>query len=216
MSGISVIVPVYNTEKFLKVCLTSLVNQTLKDLEIIVINDCTNDDSEKIIKYFMENYNNIKYFSLKSNKGLGYVRNFGISRASKKYVGFVDSDDYVELDMFEKMYNKIESTSSDVCECDFIWEYPNKSIIDTMGTYEITKETLTNIRVLLPNKLYRKDLLVNNKILFAEGLKYEDILFTSSLVPFIKKICFVNIPFYHYIQRSNSLVNKQSIRVREV
>lgn len=216
MSGVSVIVPVYNSEKFLKVCLTSLVNQTLKDLEIIIINDHTNDDSEKIIKYFMKNYNNIKYISLKSNKGLGYVRNLGIKKSTKKYIGFVDSDDYVDLDMFEKMYNMIENTASDVCECNFIWEYPNKEILDRIEPYEVDRETLTYVRVLAPNKIYKKEVLIDNNILFAEGLKYEDILFTSSLIPFIKKICFTPKPFYHYVQRSNSLVNSQTIRVREV
>lgn len=216
MSGVSVIVPVYNSEKYLKVCLTSLVNQTLKDLEIVVINDGSKDNSEKIIKEFTKKYSFIKYYPLKNNMGLGYARNYGIEKSSKKYIGFVDSDDYVDDTMFEEMYNECEKTSSDVCECNFIWEYKNKNVIDEMKPYKMTKSMLTNIRVLAPNKIYKKDIIVKNGIKFAEGLKYEDILFTSSLIPFIKKICFVEKPFYHYVQRNDSLVNNQNKRVGDI
>jgi glycosyltransferase involved in cell wall biosynthesis len=217
MSGISIIVPVYNSEKYLKACLASLINQSLKDIEIIIINDGSTDKSEEIIKKFKEKYPNlIKYYSLKKNKGLGYVRNYGIEKSDKKYIGFVDSDDYVDTNMFEKMHNKIEKTSSDVCECNFIWEYPNKSRKDIRKPYILNKETITNIRALVVNKIYNRKLLIKNNIKFAENLKYEDILFTTSLVPFINKICFVSDYFYHYVQRKTSLINYQTKSVSDI
>ena len=217
MSGISIIVPVYNSESYLKSCLDSLVKQSLKNIEIIVINDGSTDKSELIINKFKKQYPKvIKYYSLKKNMGLGYVRNYGVLKSTKKYLGFVDSDDYVDSDMFEKMYSEIEKNLADVCECNFIWEYPNKIKKDIIEPYEIDKSVLTHIRALVVNKIYNRDLLIKNNIKFAERLKYEDILFTSSLVPFINKICFVENCFYHYIQRENSLINHQTKRVRDI
>ena len=107
MIKVSVIVPVYNVEEYLEKCLESLVNQTLKDIEIIVVNDGSPDNSQKIIDRYKEKYHNI--ISIEDiNHGQGYARNKGISLAKGKYIMFLDSDDTVELTILEKMYNIIE------------------------------------------------------------------------------------------------------------
>ena len=131
MNGISVIVPVYNSEKYLKICFTSLLSQTIKDIEIIVINDGSQDNSDSIIRKYVKKYPSLfKYINNKENKGLGYVRNLGIEKSSKKYIAFVDSDDYIEPNMFEKMVEECEKKDADVCECNFVWEWPNKQKFD--------------------------------------------------------------------------------------
>ena len=113
MIKVSVIVPVYNVEEYLEKCLESLVNQTLKDIEIIVVNDGSPDNSQKIIDRYKEKYHNI--ISIEDiNHGQGYARNKGISLAKGKYIMFLDSDDTVELTILEKMYNIIEKQKVDV------------------------------------------------------------------------------------------------------
>ena len=125
MPKVSVIVPVYNVEEYLERCLDSLVNQTLKDIEIIIVNDGSTDGSKEIIQKYLNKYKNIVYLE-KENGGLSSARNYGIPYAKGEYIGFVDSDDYVEITMYENMYNKAIEEKSDMVECDFIWEYPNK------------------------------------------------------------------------------------------
>lgn len=107
MPKISIIVPVYNTEKYLKKCLDSLINQTFKDIEIVIINDGSTDNSEKIIKEYEQKYSDkIKSYK-KENGGLSSARNYGISKANGEYIAFVDSDDYVDLEVFDKLKEEI-------------------------------------------------------------------------------------------------------------
>jgi len=114
---VSVIVPVYNVELYLEKCLDSLVNQTLKEIEIIVVNDGSPDNSQEIIDKYAKEYKNIKAYK-KKNGGLSDARNYGIKKASGEYIAFIDSDDYVRLDMYEKMYNKAKSGNFDMVVCD--------------------------------------------------------------------------------------------------
>ena len=123
MPKISIIVPVYNVEKYIDKCLKSLVHQTLQDIEIIIVNDGTQDKSEEIIeKYVRGNQNKIKYYE-KSNGGLSSARNYGLEYATGEYIAFLDSDDYVESNMYEEMYNLAKKENADMVECDFIWEW---------------------------------------------------------------------------------------------
>lgn len=118
MVKVSVIVPIYNTEKFLEKCLDSLVNQTLKEIEIILVNDGSPDNSEEICFSYLKNNEIIKYFKIQ-NGGCSNARNFGISKATGKYIMFVDSDDYVDLEFCRKMYKKIEREKLDLVSCNF-------------------------------------------------------------------------------------------------
>ena len=113
MVKVSIIVPVYNVENYIERCLKSLVNQTLKDIEILIINDGTPDNSIEICEKYAKNDNRIKIFN-KENEGLGLTRNYGIERATGEYIAFVDSDDYVTLDMCENLYNAAIENNADI------------------------------------------------------------------------------------------------------
>lgn len=216
MPKVSIIVPVYNVENYIEKCLDSLLNQTLDDIEIIVVNDGSTDKSKEKILIYLEKYpNKIKYLE-KKNGGLSSARNFGIPKATGKYIAFLDSDDYVEKDMYKTMYEKAEEEESDMVECDFIWEYPNKKRIDKGVIYNGKKEMLVKARVVAWNKLIRKSILDKAGVEFPEGLRYEDVEFFYKLLPYLDKVSFIKEPFIHYIQRGNSIVNTQNIRTKEI
>ena len=119
---VSVVVPVYNVEKYLDKCFNSLVKQTLKDIEIIVVNDGTKDNSQDIIDKYVKKYKNIKAYK-KTNGGLSSARNYGIKKCTGEYIAFLDSDDYVEYDMYEKLYNKAISEDFDITVCNVNYIY---------------------------------------------------------------------------------------------
>lgn len=125
MTKISIIVPIYNVEKYLKRSLDSLVNQTLEDIEIILVDDGSTDNSHKIAEDYKENYSNVLLVT-KENGGLSDARNFGLQYASGEYIAFIDSDDYVESQMFERMYNLSENGRKKIIESNFLWEFPDK------------------------------------------------------------------------------------------
>ena len=207
---VSIIVPVYNVEKYLEKCLDSLVMQTLKDIEIIVINDGSTDSSPEIIKKYEEKYNNIKLYS-KKNGGLSDARNYGLKYVTGEYVAFLDSDDYVDTTLYEKMYNKAIEEKADYVECDFIWEFPDESRIDIGIRYANKLEMFTYARVVAWNKLIKTEIVLENEELrFPYGLKYEDVEFFYKLVPEVSKFAFVEEPLIHYIQREDSLVKVQT------
>lgn len=215
MPKVSVIVPVYNVEEYLERCLDSLVNQTLKDIEIIIVNDGSTDGSKEKIQKYINTYKNIVYLE-KENGGLSSARNYGIPYAKGEYIGFVDSDDYVELTMYEKMYNKAIEEKSDMVECDFIWEYPNKKREDIGKVYSSKKEAIIEARVVAWNKIIKKDIIEKTKITFPEGLRYEDIEFFYKIVPYLDKISFVKETLVHYVQRESSIANTQNERTGEI
>ena len=215
MPKVSVIVPVYNVEKYIARCLNSLVNQTLDDLEIIVVNDGSKDNSEQIIKQFKKDYKNIIYVK-KENGGLSSARNFGLIYATGEYVAFLDSDDYVDRSLYKKMYEKAKETNSDYVECDFIWKYPDHEKIDVGFRYKDKKEMFEKARVVAWNKLIKREIIINNKLEFPVGLYYEDIEFFYKLLPYINNFSFVEEPLIYYVQRGNSIVNKQDSRTKQI
>ena len=134
MKKVSIIVPVYNTEKYLAKCLDSLVNQTLKDIEIIIVNDGSPDNSKKIALNYQKDYpDKIKYYE-QANGGQGAARNYGLTKATGEYVGYVDSDDYVNLNMFEKMYDKAKKEAADIVMCSHtvIYEESHNELVEKL------------------------------------------------------------------------------------
>jgi len=216
MPKVSVIVPVYNVENYVEKCLKSLVNQTLQDIEIIVVNDGSTDDSEKIIKEFIKIHGEkIKYVT-KENGGLSDARNYGMKFASGEYIAFLDSDDYVDITLYEKMYNKAIEEHCDYVECNFIWKYDNKEVKDIGNVYKNKHEMLATARVVAWNKLIKRSLLSELNIEFPKGLRYEDVEFFYKLLPYIKKFGFVKECLIYYIQRQSSIVNTQNERTKEI
>jgi len=204
MIKVSIVVPVYNMETRLKRCLDSLVNQTLKEIELIIINDGSKDKSIEIIRDYEKKYKNIKVID-RENKGISETRNEGISLSKGKYIAFVDSDDYVELDMFEKLYNKIEKDKSDIVVCGYKSFYENSE--EVLYTNIENKCNITSINDnpamiykmdYAPwNKIYRKDLW--NDIRFPEGVKYEDLEAVLKVFLKAKKITYLDAYLYNYL-----------------
>lgn len=216
MPKVSVIVPIYNVERFVKRCLDSLVNQTLQEIQIILVNDGSTDESGNIAKEYASKYTNKIIYLEKENGGLSDARNFGMRYTEGEYIAFLDSDDYVENTMYEEMYNKALQENSDYVECDFLWEYPDKVKKDKRIPYSNKKEMLTNVRVVAWNKLIKREILEKNNISFPKGLRYEDIEFTYKLIPYLNKVSYVDKEFVHYVQRNNSIANVQNERTAEV
>lgn len=216
MPKVSVVVPIYNVEKYIKKCMDSLVNQTLQEIQIILVNDGSTDESGNIAKEYASKYTNKIIYLEKENGGLSDARNFGMRYAEGEYIAFLDSDDYVENTMCEEMYNKAIQEVSDYVECDFVWEYPDKTKKDKRNSYNNKKEMLTNVRVVAWNKLIKREILEKNNISFPKGLRYEDIEFTYKLIPYLNKTSYVNKEFVHYVQRNNSIANVQNERTAEI
>ena len=205
---ISVIVPVYNVAEYLPKCLDSLLGQTLKEIEIIVVNDGSPDNSEEIVKDYQKRYMNIKYY-YKENGGLSDARNFGLKYATADYVTFVDSDDFISFDMMEKMYNEIVVSKSDIVVCEFNYVYGDK-LVRSYSNLNYTdvpdkKYLLTPPMAWL--RLYKRELFDN--IQFKKGIYYEDLELTPKLVKYTKKISFVNEGLYFYVIRSGSIMRQK-------
>lgn len=217
MIKVSIIVPVYNVENYLEKCLNSLVKQTLKNIEIIVVNDGTKDNSQNIIDKFTKKYSNIKSYK-KKNGGLSSARNYGLKHARGEYIAFVDSDDYVEFDMYENMYKKAKESDFDVVVCNLNYIYDNKSIKaysnvnkDLLTKSEI-KKSMINIYPAAWNKIYKKQLFENN-VLFKEKVWYEDVEFLYRLYPYISSIGVVEGYYYNYVQRVGAITKTFDNRV---
>lgn len=205
MPKISIIVPVYNTEKYLAKCLDSLVNQTLTDIEIIIINDGSTDNSEKIIKEYQKKYSNIVYIK-NTNHGQGHARNLGITAAKGEYLTFVDSDDYVELNMLEELYDE----TCDVVVGD-IKQIIGENQVYLKNYYEISDKSNINLMLSHPGpvvKLYKRTLFDNIK--FLENVYYEDLATMPLIATKAKKVKYVNKALYNYLIRTDSTMRKVS------
>ena len=217
MTDISIIVPIYNAEKYLSKCINSLINQTKKEIEIILINDGSTDRSEEIINNYRDE--RIKYLK-NENQGIGKTRNFGIEKATGKYLMFVDSDDYLKEDACEILFKKAEKEKLDLVICNYykVDEETDKKEIIEIKEFKNTKlkdnkELLLNVNLAPWNKLYKRDLIKKNKIKFVENLKYEDAPFVVETMDKAKRIGQVTEALNYYVIHKNS---ETTIRDRKV
>lgn len=209
---ISVIIPVYNVEKYLKRCIESVINQTIKDLEIILVDDGSTDSSGKICDEYAKKDKRIKVIH-KENGGLSDARNAGLDICTGEFVGFVDSDDYVELNMFECLYNDCIINNCDIVFSNKILELDTgnkKYNVNKIFCSKVENKIGAMRKILLTDpavcdKLFKKELF--KEIRFPVGKLYEDILTTPLLVEKTDKIYFDCRSFYHYIQHDNSIVH---------
>lgn len=218
MPDISIIVPIYNAENYLDKCIESLLNQTKKEIEIILINDGSTDNSEKIIKSYKDK--RIKYFK-NENQGIGKTRNFGIEKAKGKYLMFVDSDDYIDKNMAKLMFDKAFSNSLDMVVCDYYKVINNENIEEKLPSFKPT--TLKNSPNLLYdinlspwNKIYKTSLVKDNNIRFIEDLKYEDAPFVIETLDKANKIGKVNKCLNYYVIHGNSETTVRDKRVFDI
>ena len=221
MPKVSVIVPVYNVEKYLRKCLDSVVNQTLEDIEIICIDDGSTDGSGAILDEYAQKDKRIKVIH-QENQGLGAARNVGIDLAKGEYIGFVDSDDFIELSCLEKVYSKIEETSSDLClfgiyRYNSILKIPEEGDSFNLSHYGENVSQIcryTNIKKALFTrfsacaKLYQTDFVKKNKLYFPVGIYFEDVFPHIRNMVLAQKICFFDENLYYYrANRTESIMN---------
>ena len=215
---LSVIIPVYNTEKYLAKCLDSVLNQSLKEIEIIVVNDGSTDYSQQIIDEYLLRDDRIISIS-KINGGLSDARNFGIDRAVGKYIAFIDSDDYIDLSMFNEMISLAEQHNSDIVLCDLVKvngngtefrdlpqspQLPNKIILEEDFTI------FGEMSCFACNKIFKSSLFTKHR--FKKSIHFEDIELIPKLVLDSTIISKINKPFYKYFERQNSISKSHSIK----
>lgn len=217
MAKVSLIVPIYNSQNYLEKCIKSLLNQTLKDIQIILINDGSTDGSEKIIKSFDDE--RIVYIS-KNNEGIGKTRNLGIDKATGEFLAFVDSDDYLNEHFCEYMYQKAVNDDCDLVVCDFFEDRNTlvgikfKDFKDT--NLRETPELINNINLGPCNKLYKKSLFDDKSNRFEENLKYEDAPFVVKMLLSANKIGKVNDYLTYYVIHSNSETTIRDKRMYDI
>ena len=211
---ISVIVPVYNVEKYLRQCLNSVVGQTYKNLEIIVVDDGSTDGSGTICDEYTKD-KRIKVFHTE-NKGLSAARNLGLDHATGDWIGFVDSDDWIEPDMYEVLLNKAIETGADVVECGFYREYKktieeshrNNRIFDSSQSIEsLLRGEISNA---VWNKLWKNNCYIN--IRFPLERIHEDVATIYKVFLESKRICTAPVCKYHYIKREGSISNLHNMK----
>lgn len=219
MVKVSIIVPIYNVEQYLEKCLQSLVNQTLEDIEIILVNDASPDHSDVIMKKYAERYSKIINVFLKENLCQGGARNKGVEQASGEYITFVDSDDYLDLNFCEKMYQEANRTNSDLAYGSYYvvnekGDIANERLIypvEFSGTITDGKKCgLINKGAFPWGKLFKTKIWKDNKIEFPQHLKYEDAPTIPVFFMYAKMCCYVGDSHYYYLKRANSVMNAKN------
>lgn len=212
LEKISVIVAVYNTEKYVEKTLLSLLNQSYKNLEIIVIDDKSTDNSNKIIKKLMKKDDRIKLIENKKNRGLSYSRNIGLKNSTGSYIGYIDSDDYISKNYFDSLLKGMLKNKADlgICDMKIVYEFDNnKEIISSCCDQKCTKLGVINsgLAASACNKLFKRELI--SKYKFSEGKINEDLAVVLPTIINANKISYSNDCFYYYIQRKNSIQNSK-------
>lgn len=213
---VSVVVPVYNAEEHLAVCLDSLISQSLKEIEIILVNDCSTDKSFSVMERYRARYPElITVVDLRANKGPGGARNAGMSAARGEYLGFVDSDDDVSASMFEELYSIAGETDSDLVDCRFFHETfgQNLNTTDKSATGELTLEKRRELFMhagYIFSKIIRRDIIAGNGIRFRENVSYEDIDFMRVVFYHCKKVAATDRVLYNHRHNTTSLTNRRT------
>ncbi|PGO33392.1 hypothetical protein CN984_04700 [Bacillus cereus] len=208
---ISIIVPVYNVAEYLEKCVESILNQTFVDFELILVNDGSKDQSGEICDEFAEKDSRIKVIH-KKNAGLSVARNTGINAARGEYIGFVDSDDWIDPDMYEALYESCELSRSEISIIGMreVSE-EGKTLMEYIPVHVNLKEILK--RAYAWNKLFKRELFVNNNLYFMEGKYYEDLELIPKLFIKCNKVTNVNKVGYNYLKRRGSITSDRNEKI---
>lgn len=220
---VSVIVPVYNTEKYLVRCIESIMHQTYKEIEIILIDDGSTDKSFEICRYYSDRFDIVKAIHIE-NHGVSFARNYGIDLSAGEYIQFVDSDDYIEPNMIQKLLEEQETRKSDIVLCGYYREKIGNvttQIIPNEFDYSFSEfDKVIAFWCYDPiigspcNKLFRAKILKMNNIRFREGMNYgEDFCFCMEYYRYIDKYSSIPEALYHYRDTPNSLTKKNAVEV---
>lgn len=216
---ISVIIPVYNSEKYIAQCLDSIINQSLKDIEIICVNDGSTDNSLDILNEYAKKDNRIKVITqINTGNGAGSARNTGLEQAKGEYISFIDSDDYIDKDFLEKLYKEAKEYDADIACSGVIKERENEQKTQLkFNEIKVSDNPNDNLKVSksLPypypwNKIYKREFVVSYGIKFVENIYFEDLIFTPLVITKAEKLISVPDVYYHYIERENSVSSAKS------
>lgn len=225
MEKISVIVPVYNVERYLERCINSLLNQTYSNLEIILVNDGSTDNSGQMCDYYKNKANIIVIH--KDNAGLGMARNTGLDVATGRYIVFVDSDDYIDDDMIQSLYEEIQKTGADTCIGGFKRVYANHTDVfktEILKTEYVGKEICTELLPMMFGRvegqpsvemsvwkvMFSNDIIKKNQLRFPSEREFisEDIIFDTEYYPLSQKVCISPTVGYNYCDNEDSLTTR--------
>lgn len=225
MIKLSVIIPVYNVGELLYKCIESIQNQSLDNIEIILINDGSTDNSGKICDEIACQNNNIRVIH-KENEGVSAARNLGIGVANGEYIGFVDSDDYINENMYLKMYLQAKKNDCDIVMCDTNIEHVDKVSLDTISQLDESKileassihpDLLMEMAGSMCKCIYKKELLINKKVLCPIGIKLsEDRIFNILAFGYSRKIFYIKEPLYIQRIRKNSATTKYYLNMLDI
>ena len=216
MPAVSVVVPVYNVEKYLRKCLDSILEQTFSDIEVILVEDCSLDRSREICEEYVHLDSRIRCIYQSENGGLGRARNTGIKAAQGVYLMFVDSDDYIDREMVEVLYQNISKSGADVASCGIwnVFQQRKSAQYDKVEKFMCTPEEAFGLLLIgekIPgsscNKMYRAELF--RQLRFPEGILYEDVKFHTELMQMIESFYVDTTPLYYYIHRDNSITTQR-------
>ncbi len=217
MPKLSIIIPVYNAAKYLSQCIDSVLAQTFTDFELILVNDGSTDESEKICLSYKEQDSRIKYI-YKENGGAASARKTGLEYAEGEYIGWVDSDDWIEPEMFQVLYENAVVNKTDISACGVVQEYADRKnlLVPDMNDYS---KSIDLLLFSYCNKIIKKELFHTAEIAFPIGIsEYEDVAVTFKLLCNTRNICFVPAAFYHYrmsnISVTHSLKAEQLLQNR--
>lgn len=217
---VSIIVPVYNVEKYIEQCLQSIFNQSYKNIEVIIVNDGSTDNSKSIIKKFCNKYKNIIYIEQK-NQGLSMARNRGLKEAKGNYIAFVDSDDYIDRNYIQDMYNEAIEKDSDIVICGYSKVCDNGTVIENdlcggkkQGLYsgKDVAEAMLDIEIkgYAWNKLYKNNYNFRESMKFEKDKKIEDYYPVFRTIVSSQKVSIIKKSLYNYRQRETSIVNNSN------
>lgn len=223
MPEFSIIIPIYNVEKYLERCLNSIKNQTFEDFEVLCVNDGSPDQSQSIIDYFVQEDSRFLSF-IKINGGLSDARNYGIDRASGKYFIFIDSDDYVDIHLLEYYHQKIKEENADFMVCDYNQVYFVDGKTEIIRMPNVSAKSLKENPELIGaigncawNKCYHRDLFLNTGIRYPKGYLYEDLGTSYILLAHAQKVSFIHQPLIYYgVDRPGNITTKVDERIFHV
>lgn len=217
---ISLIIPVFNVEEYLRQCLESIIKQSFSNYEVILVDDGSTDKSMEIIREYEKKFKRVKILSQR-NKGVSEARNLALKHAKGEYVLYIDSDDFLKFNMLELMVNEANKTKADIVMCNYNLYYGVNNKNNRVVSYNVLEDKIYsssevidmilnfNIQGQLWNKLFKRSLLLENNFEFESGRYVQDIFPVFKVINNSNKIAFINEYLYYYRQRETSTIHKK-------